>query len=204
MKRLVLFTAAAILVLTACTTTQPATPTNETEMVRGTSDLLLTDEDRSDLGITYNTNTTELRELRIPTNTTTTCKTQQTYAKNQTVEHGAHSICAYTIPALNNTDIVIQLQKFKDKTALNGSYQYDSSHLFSSDGLISRNELGDQSTFRVSTEDDYGGEHNNDTMHYYHLWITKDHYLLHITSSGTVNATTEITRVGERILSKFN
>jgi len=98
----------------------------------------------------------------------------------------------------------IELQKFANYEALDGTYQYDSSHLFGVKGLISENDYGDQSRFRVNSEDDYGAEFNEPGVYYYHLWICKNEYLIHITSSGRSKEADEyIAKIGQRILSKF-
>ncbi len=114
-----------------------------------------------------------------------------------------YSFCSYIISDLNDTEVVIELKKFTNPEDLNGAYQYESSHLFSAEGLISENEYGDQSRFRVNHEDDYGGQFNDPGVYYYHLWATKNEYLIHVTSKGTVQAEDHIARIGQRILSKF-
>ena len=99
--------------------------------------------------------------------------------------------------------VIIELQKFANYEALNGSYQYSSLHLYSVQGLISENDYGDQSRFRVNNVNDYGGEFNDPNVYYYHLWICKNEYLIHITSKGDKEAETYITKIGQQILSKF-
>jgi hypothetical protein len=105
---------------------------------------------------------------------------------------------------LNDTSIIIELQKFADYEALNGTYQYDSLHYYSIQGLISENTFGDQSRFRLNNENDYGGQFNPPGVYFYHLWITKDLYLIHVTSSGTSQeAEGYVANIGRQILSKF-
>lgn len=114
-----------------------------------------------------------------------------------------YSICNYTINNLNNTWVIVELKKFTNLEDLNGTYQYDSSHLYGSKGLISENDYGDQSRFRINSDDDYGAQYNEPGIYYYHLWITKDLYLIHITSKGSIDAREHIVKIGEQILSKF-
>jgi hypothetical protein len=104
---------------------------------------------------------------------------------------------------LNDTQVIIELQKFANYEALDGSYQYSSQHLYSIEGLISENVYGDQSRFRVNNVNDYGGQYNVPGVYYYHLWICKDLYLIHITSKGSEGAREYIANIGQQILSKF-
>lgn len=113
---------------------------------------------------------------------------------------GEYGICFYNI---SNAEIVIQLNKYADIQDLNGSYLYSSSHLRSAEGLISENEFGDQSRFSINHEDDYMGHLNQEGVYYYHLWITKDLYLIHITSKGS-DIKEDIEKMGNKILLKFN
>lgn len=110
------------------------------------------------------------------------------------------SFCNYT---KEDSAITIILTRYSNTEDLNGAYQYDSSHYYSADGLISEDTYGDQSRFRVNSENDYGGELNDPNVHYYHLWITKDLYLIHITSKGVESDKVVVADIGERILSKF-
>jgi hypothetical protein len=196
MKRHV-FILSLLVVLTACTT--PTSP--EPATVQGTQELILTDDDLTAVGLSPNTDPADNQVLRIPNGTN--CRTETTYGKNVTVENGAYTICTYTADDLNNTEITVETRRFKDQASLNGSYQYESSHLFSEDGLISRDELGDQSTFRKNSDQDYGGANNNESMHYYHLWATKDLYYVHVTSSGSDEARSIVRGVAERTLAKL-
>jgi hypothetical protein len=51
---------------------------------------------------------------------------------------------------------------------------------------------------------DYGGQFNEPGVYFYHLWICKDKYLIHITSKGTEEAAGDSVReIGQQILSKF-
>ncbi|MFP4403181.1 MAG: hypothetical protein ACLFPJ_02415 [Candidatus Woesearchaeota archaeon] len=114
-----------------------------------------------------------------------------------------YAFCNYTIEKLNNTKIIIEFKKYTNLHDLNGTYQYSSSHLFSSEGLISKDNYGDQSVFRVNSEKDYGGEFNEENVHYYHLWFTNDLFLIHITSKGSIEAKEYIEKIANKILLKF-
>lgn len=181
----------------------PSGPKNgETSPVSGTRDLLLTEQELQQLGMVSEINDTVLQQLGITGGTN--CWTDNEYSNIVDSSSGQYSICAYLIPGLNNTSVIIQLQKFENYDALNGSYQYDSSHYYSAEGLISENEYGDQSRFRVNNENDYGGQYNEPGVYYYHLWITKDLYLIHVTSGGrSQEADDYVVNIGQAILSKF-
>jgi len=159
---------------------------NTTHMISGTQELALNAQDLQQLGMTSNAD----------------CQTEeQTSYSSQQVQY---SFCNYTISSLNDTEVILQLQKFTNIEDLNGSYQYGSLHLYSIEGLISENVYGDQSRFRVNNVNDYGGEFNEPGVYYYHLWICKDLYLIHITSGGRSQEAGEyVTRIGQQILSKF-
>jgi hypothetical protein len=168
---------------------QPSGPTiNTTDTISGTQDLTLNEDDLQELG------------MRVGTD----CVTEEDYSNIIDSTIGQYSFCNYSINSLNDTEVLLQLQRFADYEALNGSYQYDSSHYYSIEGLISENDFGDQSRFRVNNVNDYGGEFNKPGVYYYHLWICKDLYLIHITSGGTSKEAKEhITQIGRQILSKF-
>ena len=104
---------------------------------------------------------------------------------------------------MKNTSVVLELKRYTNLEDLNGSYQYGSSHLFSAKGLISEDEYGDMSRFRVNSEEDYGGQYNEADIYYYHLWIVQDLFLIHITSSGSEEAGKVIERMGQQILTEF-
>ncbi|MCA9478569.1 MAG: hypothetical protein KC535_05470 [Nanoarchaeota archaeon] len=105
-----------------------------------------------------------------------------------------YGICNYTINDLGDTEVIIQLQEIANKTDLNGSYQYQSLHLRGYQGLIEENTMADQSRFYVN---------NESATFYYHLWMTKDDYLIHITSKGSEQARDDILAIGEEFLTKF-
>ncbi len=131
------------------------------------------------------------------------CRTED-YETGARASLAQYSFCNFTITSLNGTEVILEVKKYTNMEDRTGAYQYESSHLFGQEGLISENEYGDLSRFRVSSEDDYMGHLNNPGVYYYHLWICKDLYLIHVTSSGTVEAEDEVASVGEHILSQFS
>ena len=189
------------MIIGGCSTLQesPSVPIiNTTNKISGTQDLLLGDQEIQQLGLTTYLNESDLNLFGLSKGTN--CGTEESYSNIVDSSVGQYSLCVYY---LNDTQIIIELQKFADYEALNGSYQYSSSHLFSVEGLISENEFGDQSTFRVNNEHDYGGESNPPGVYFYHLWVTQDLYLIHITSKGSEDAKGYITKIGRQILSKL-
>jgi len=131
------------------------------------------------------------------------CKTEE-YQTSEYSPLMQYNFCNYTVSSLNDSQVIIELKKFNNFEALNGSYQYDSLHLYSVEGLISENDYGTQSRFRVNNENDYGGNINNEpNVYYYHLWICKDTYLIHITSKGSKETKEYVAKMGRQILSKF-
>ncbi|MFH0949069.1 MAG: hypothetical protein V1802_01125 [Candidatus Aenigmatarchaeota archaeon] len=167
----------------------------------GTQDLLLNTQDLQQLGMTSDLNTQDLQQLGITSGTN--CQTDKDYTNIVDSSLGQYSICIYKISSSNDTQVIIELQKFANYEALNGSYQYGSLHLYSVEGLISENDYGDQSRFRVNNVNDYGGQYNDPNVYYYHLWICKDEYLIHITSKGSKEAEGYVASIGRQILSKF-
>lgn len=151
-------------------------------------DLILTDSDLNQLEISSNGTICEINE----------------FETSELSPLKKSSTCYYLIDSLNDTEIVIDLKEYTNFHDLNGTYQYSSSHLRSSEGIISENKYGDQSRFSVNHEDDYGSEFNQEGIYYYHLWITKEKFLIHITSKGSEEAKDYILRIGSKILSNFN
>lgn len=172
-----------IIVISGCI--QPGE--KDTGTPSGTQELVLNDQDLQQLG-----------DMSVGTD----CRTEeQTSYSSQKVQY---TVCSYVINSLNDTEVIIELKKFTNLEDLNGTYQYDSLHLYSVEGLISENDYGDQSRFRVNNENDYMGHLNEPGVYYYHFWITKNEYLIHITSSGRSEGAGEyIEKIGLRILSKF-
>ena len=182
---------------------QPKPTIKTTPSLSGTQDLILNEQDLQQLGMASDPNNQDLKQLGI-TGNGTNCQTDDSYSNIVDTSMGQYTICSYIINSENDTQVIIELQKFADYEALNGSYQYNSLHLFSAQGLISENDFGDQSRFRVNNENDYGGNINNaPNVHYYHLWFTKNEYLIHITSKGSNEAEGFITKIAQQILSKF-
>ena len=176
---------------------------NTTSRISGTQELVLNEQDIQQLGMTSDLNEQDLQQMGI-TGNGTNCQTDKNYTNIVDSSQGQYSICIYNIGSLSDTEVIIELQKFANYEALNGAYQYDSQHLYSIQGLISENDFGDQSRFRVNNVNDYGGQYNDPNMYYYHLWICKDLYLIHITSSGrSKEAVDYIAKIGRQILSKF-
>jgi hypothetical protein len=163
------------------------TTTNTTHAISGAQQLILTGQD--------------LAQLEMKSNGTD-CMTED-YQTDEYSPVAQYSICSYTINGLNDTQVVIELQKFTNLNDLNGTYQYASLHLRSVEGLLSENDYGDQSRFYVNNENDYGGQYDDPNIHYYTLYICKDKYLIHITSSGSKDAQEYVARIGRQILSKF-
>ena len=162
---------------------------NAVHKISGTQDLVLNEQDLRQLGITSDG---------------IDCYTDEEYSNIVDSSLGQYTFCNLTINNLDDTEVVIELQKFANYEALDGTYQYDSSHLYSVEGLISENDYGDKSRFRVNNENDYMGHLNEPGVYYYHLWICKDLYLIHITSSGrSEDAEGYVANIGQQILSKF-
>jgi len=199
----ILLLSSLVLVMGANGCIQPSGPTIKTvHGISGTQELVLNEQDLQQLGMTSDLNNQDLQQLGI-TGNGTNCQTDEKYTNIVDSSEGQYSICIYSISSLNDTQVIIELQKFANYEALNGSYQYGSLHLYSIEGLISENDYGDQSRFRVNNENDYGGQYNDPNVYYYHLWICKDLYLIHITSNRAKEADEYVAKIGRQILSKF-
>ncbi|MBI2133059.1 hypothetical protein HYU11_00070 [Candidatus Woesearchaeota archaeon] len=123
----------------------------------------------------------------------TGCNTEE-YPTSENSPLAQYTFCNYTINRLKNSEVVLELQKFTNFEDLNGTYQYTSLHLRGSQGLISENDYGDFSRFYVN---------NESTIYYYHLWIGKNKYIIHITSKGSKEDGEYIAKTGRQILLKF-
>jgi hypothetical protein len=141
-------------------------------------------------------NTSDLTQIGISSDG---CRTEE-YETSKFSPVEQFSMCNYTI---NTSEIIIELSKFTNFNDLNGSYQYNSGHLQGAKGIISLNTFGDQSRFSKNSDDDYGAEFNKDNISYYHLWFTKDLYMVHVTSKGVVEDKVYVGSIGKQILSKF-
>ena len=183
--KLAIILAILLIFIVGCSTMQDG---RSTHTISGTHDLVLNEQDLQQLGVI---------------NDGIDCNTEE-YETNEYSTLAQYTFCNFTINNLNDTEVVLQLQKFANYQAINGTYQYDSSHLYSVEGLISENTFGDQSRFRVNNENDYGGQLNEPGIYYYHLWICKDLYLIHVTSKGSEEAEEYIAKIGQQILSKFD
>ncbi|MCX6707427.1 MAG: hypothetical protein NT001_04790 [Candidatus Woesearchaeota archaeon] len=193
MKKTIIL-AILLMFIAGCSAVQKTTPTINT-----IQDLMLDSQDLQQLGLTSNTNETYRQMFEISNGTD--CRIDEEYTNIVDSSPGQYSICDYT---LNDTDIIIEFQKFANYEALNGSYQYGSEHLYSVEGLMSENDYGDQSRFRVNNVNDYGGQFNPPGVYFYHLWFTKGLYMIHITSKGTdKEAKDDIAKIGRLILGKM-
>ncbi len=204
--KLTLILTILLIFLVGCSTvpkSEPAinTTQNTTHIIPKILDLTLNEQDNTQLQLSNNLNEQELAQLGF-TNNKTNCQSDADYT-NIDSSQNQHNICIYNINNLN-TSVIIELTKYANSTELNYAYQYSSGHLYSVQGIISENDYGDQSKFRVNDIHDYGGEFNDPNMFYYHLWICKDTYLIHITSAGTNKEAKEyVAKIGRQILSKF-
>lgn len=127
------------------------------------------------------------------------CNTEE-YDANDHSSLQMYSFCNFTIKNCNDTEVIIELSRYSDLKDLNYSYQYNSLHLRSKKGLISEDDYGDQSRFSVNHEQDYGGTFDDPKISYYHLWICKGPYLIHITSKGSIDAKRYIPDLGSMML----
>jgi len=184
-KLLILLVLIFVIVISGCVN-QTTTIT-----VSGTQDLVLNTQDLQQLGM-----------MSAMSYNGADCQTEeQTSFSSSRVQY---TICNYTINSLSDTWVVVELKKFTNREDLNDTYQYESHHLFSVQGIISENDYGDQSLFRVNNVNDYMGHLNEPGVYYYHLWICKNEYLIHITSGGRSKEADEyIIKIGQQILSKF-
>jgi hypothetical protein len=193
-----------LILIAGCSPVQdpPSGPIKATHPISGIQELALSEQDLQQLGLTRDLNPQDLQQFGI-TETGTNCHTEGNYSNIVDSSQGQYSICTYLIPSLNDTQVIIQLSSYSNIEALNGSYQYDSLHLYSVEGLISENDYGDMSRFRVNNVNDYGGQYNDPNVYSYHLWIGKNLYLIHISSRGSKEAQGYVAEIGRRILSKF-
>jgi len=177
------------------------------EKIKGTQELILTQQDTSYLGLTPNLNEEEISFFEM---NGTNCRTDNSYGNVVDASTGQYSICVYKTNSVNDSlingsSVVVEITKFADYDALNGSYQYNSLHLFGAKGYFGENTFGDQSRFHVNSDDDYGAQFdtNPPNVRFYHLWFTKGLYMVHITSKGSVDDKEYIANIGRTILEKF-
>lgn len=170
----------------------------EQTSVTGIGDLLLSEQDLVQAGLTRDVHDEVLAQLGLDG---TNCKTEeQTVFDASGVDYG---ICSYASSSLNNTQVIIELKKFANASEAKNAYYYDSSHLYSAKGIISKDEYGDQSLFRMNSKDDYMGNLDPADLFYYHLWFIKDAYLIHITSKGSKDAGEMVARIASIIEARF-
>lgn len=168
---------AILVIILGCATLQDTLPALKTaDTPSGAGNLLPNEQGIRQLGMISNGNN---------------CQTEE-YETNSPLSQ--YSICNYIVDRLNDTQIVLELKKFTNSEDLMGTFQYESLHLRGFQGLISEDDYGDFSRFYVS---------NESTIYYYHLWIIKNEYLIHITSKGSKEAGSYIEKTGRLILSKF-
>ncbi|MFH8080784.1 MAG: hypothetical protein QXO84_02800 [Candidatus Aenigmatarchaeota archaeon] len=148
----------------------------------------------------FSFNELQIEELNL--STSDNCKMEK-YETNEYNSLSEYFSCNYTVNELKDTWIFVEIKKFENREDLENTYQYESSHLFGSKGLLSENELGEKSRFRVSSDDDYGAEFNPKGVYFYHLWICKGNYLIHITSKGEKEAGEYVKKIGQKIISNI-
>jgi hypothetical protein len=100
---------------------------------------------------------------------------------------------SFCIAYIDESEIVVVIQKFTNFHDLDGSYQYSSLHLRGFQGLINEDTYGDFSRFYFT----------EDIVIYYNLWIIKDEFLIHITSKN-LNEQEVIEQIAENLLEKFD
>lgn len=187
-KLIIVALLAFTLVFAGCqSVTQPVTPSDDTSKVTSVKDLQLTQSELTDLGLVGDTAGCSFESQEMSEYST----------------RGEYSMCTYYVGDKNGSQIITELSLLADYGNLNGSFQYNSGHLQGAKGIISLNTFGDQSRFSRNSYDDYGAEFNKDNTTYYHLWFTKDLYLVHVTSKGVVSDKDYVESIGRQILSKF-
>ncbi len=191
---------ALIIFVAGCTAVKDKPEVSES-LVSGTQELILNEQELSQLGMVGD-QLKQLAELGLTTDGSD-CKTEE-YNTTEFSPLMQYSICSYVINSLNDTEVIIEFKKFTNGHDLNGTFQYESLHYRSVDGLISENEYGDQSRFYLANKNDYGGEFNNPDVYIYTLYMTKDQYLIHVTSKGRIKEAKEvIEQIGKIVMSRF-
>jgi hypothetical protein len=175
--------ALSLLLISACTKVQESIVETGHD-VAGNEELILTEAELQQLGLAGD------------------CKTEA-YETSEFSVIAQYSFCNYTFTALSDTDLIIELKKFSDTGSMNGSFQYESMHLRSSEGIISENTYGDMSRFYRNSKFDYGAEFDTSNVTYYHLYIVKDEFMIHVTSGGSNGAKQPIEDIGRIVMSRF-
>ena len=178
-----------LMLITGCSGVQDSQPTHT---VSGVQELLLNNQDLEQLGMISGGDEEQLGILEL-TKDNSYCRTES-YNTSEYSSLEQYSTCSYTITGLNDTHVIIELKKFTNLHDRDGSYQYESLHLRGLQGLISEDDYGDMSRF-------YGN--NESAIYYYHLWIGKNEYLIHITPKGSKEAKEYVENIGQLIMSKF-
>lgn len=127
--------------------------------------------------------------------------TSEIYNTSEFSPLAENTFCNFNI---NDSEFYLEIKKFSNQNDLNGSYQYNSAHLFGSKGFLNHTIYGDQSKLHVNAGDDYGAEFDPKGVSFYHLWFTKDLYLIHITSKGVESDRAYIENIGKKILNKYD
>lgn len=191
---------ALIIFAFGCTTVKDI-PDVPGSSVSGTQELILSEQELNQLGMVGD-QLKQLAELGLTTDGSD-CKTEE-YNTTEFSPLMQYSICSYVINSLNDTEVMIEFKKFTNQHDLNGTYQYESLHYRSVDGLLSENAYGDQSRFYLANANDYGGQFNDPNVYIYTLYIKKDVYLIHITSKGRIKEAKEsIEKIGDIVMSRF-
>ncbi|HLP79507.1 MAG TPA: hypothetical protein VK158_02650 [Acidobacteriota bacterium] len=102
-----------------------------------------------------------------------------------------YALCGYT---KGDSEIIIELAKYNNLNDLNDSYQYASSHLINSDWLIQQDAYGDMSKLQ---------KWNESSTFYYHFYIVKDMYMIHVTSKGVESDQATVVDIGKTMLDKI-
>ena len=126
--------------------------------------------------------------------------TNEVYNTTEFSPLAENTLCMFNI---NNSEFYLEIKKFSNQNDLNGSYGYNSAHLFGGKGFLNHTTYGDQSRLHVNAGDDYGAEFDPKGVSYYHLWFTKDLYLVHVTSKGVESDRASIENIGHLVLAKI-
>ena len=181
--KIYIFLAVLLILVAGCSQKQE----NETiSKITGIQELVLSEQEVQQLGMTSD------KDCEI-----------ETYETSPSSTLAQYGVCFYTMTN-DDTEVVIEYKKFTNQNDLNGAYQYESSHLRSSEGILEENTYGDQSKFYVNNENDYGAEFNPPGVFFYSLYFTKDEFLVHVTTKGMNEETKEdVANIGAVILTKY-
>ncbi len=124
------------------------------------------------------------------------------YQTSETSPLAQSSFCSF-VSQNDSVHLIIDIKKYTNEQDVLGSFQYQSSRHRSPQGILAQNTHGSYSTFVMNVEEDYMGHLNDPEMYYYHLWIAKDLFLIHITSRGTVSDESLLLAVADKLLLRF-